>query len=110
MRRISNKEITTDFFGGKNCNTYGRKKNNSPISLIYKELKQMSSLQTNSDHLNRQKIRGMHSIKKMDNDKRRPLKLFIMIIFIVLTFVWPITHHSFHPAPQNAFLKMSLLL
>ena len=26
MRRISNKEITTDFFGGKNCNTYGRKK------------------------------------------------------------------------------------
>lgn len=25
MRRISNKEITTDFFGGKNCNTYGRK-------------------------------------------------------------------------------------
>ena len=51
------------------------KKKKSPISLIYKELKQMSSLQTNSDHLNQQRIRGMYSIKKkMDHDKRSPLK------------------------------------
>lgn len=64
MRRISNKEITTDFFGGKIVIHMAEKTNNSPISLIYKELKQMSLLQTNSDHLNRQKIRRMHSIKK----------------------------------------------
>lgn len=64
MRRISNKEITTDFFLGKIAIHMAEKKHNSPISLIYKELKQMSSLQTNSDHLNQQKIRGMHSIKK----------------------------------------------
>lgn len=64
MKRIVNKENATDIFLGENYNTYGRKKNPSLISLIYKELKQMSSLQTNSDHLNQQKIRGIHSIKK----------------------------------------------
>lgn len=64
MKRIVNKENATDIFLGENYNTYGRKKKPSLISLIYKELKQMSSLQTNSDHLNQQKIRGIHSIKK----------------------------------------------
>lgn len=69
-KNLSTKKNTTDIFLGENYNTYGR--NPSLISLIYKELKQMSSLQTNSDHLNQQKIRGIHSIKKWTMTKEGP--------------------------------------
>lgn len=66
MKRIVNKENTTDtFWGGKLQYIWQeKKKQNSPISLTYKELKQMSSLQTNSGHLNQQKNQGYVFNKK----------------------------------------------
>ena len=52
MKRIVNKENTTDILRGKTATHMAEK--HSLISLIYKALKQMSSLQSNSGHLSEQ--------------------------------------------------------
>lgn len=106
-KELSTKKTQLTFWG-KNCNTYGRKTQSNFLDLESPQTNVIIAIKFRSL---KWAISEWYAFNKkiMDHDKRRSLKLLIMIIFIVLPLVFCILHQKFYSSPQTASFKMSLL-